>query len=178
MLHQNIEARIADILDRFDPSPQPSFDRRWSGFGGAKHADGFRHRKPLLLDLFCCAGGAGVGYRRADFDVIGVDIIARPNNPLPFIQADAMALDPKFISIFDAIHASPPCRSYSNLAKRNGDGHEWPRLVEPMREMSIASGRPYVIENGGTSRAGSFGAAAASRSDLRDGRRGAGRPLQ
>jgi hypothetical protein len=29
---------------------------------------------PRLLDLFCCAGGAGEGYRRAGFDVTGVDI--------------------------------------------------------------------------------------------------------
>ncbi|MEO6041262.1 MAG: hypothetical protein ABIP41_05125, partial [Croceibacterium sp.] len=75
-------------------------------------------RKPLLLDLFCCAGGAGVGYSRAGFDVIGVDIVPRPSNPLPFLQADALTLDPKFIALFDAIHASPPCQSYSDLAKR------------------------------------------------------------
>lgn len=36
-------------------------------------------RKPRLLDLFCCAGGAGVGYTRAGFDVVGVDIDAQPH---------------------------------------------------------------------------------------------------
>lgn len=30
--------------------------------------------RPRLLDLFCCAGGAGTGYHRAGFDVVGVDI--------------------------------------------------------------------------------------------------------
>jgi len=104
-------------------------------------------RKPLLLDLFCCAGGAGVGYQRAGFEVVGVDIVPRPNNPLPFIQADALRLDPKFIALFDAIHASPPCQSYSDLAKRNGNGDQWPRLIEPVRELLITSGLPYVIEN-------------------------------
>lgn len=103
--------------------------------------------KPRLLDLFCCAGGAGVGYARAGFEVVGVDIDAQPHYPLRFIQADALALDAKFIASFDAIHASPPCQSYSDLAKRNGNGHEWPRLVEPVREMLIRSGLPYVIEN-------------------------------
>ena len=30
--------------------------------------------RPRLLDLFCGAGGAGMGYYRAGFDVVGVDI--------------------------------------------------------------------------------------------------------
>ena len=104
-------------------------------------------QKPRLLDLFCCAGGAGVGYARAGFEVLGVDIEPQPNYPLPFIQSDAMKLDPKFIATFDAIHASPPCQAYSDLAKRNGNANEWPRLIEPVREMMIRSGLPYVIEN-------------------------------
>ncbi len=102
---------------------------------------------PRLLDLFCCAGGAGVGYQRAGFEVFGVDIDPQPNYPLPFMQADALTLDPDFLASFDVIHASPPCQSYSDLAKRNGNADAWPRLVEPVREMLRASGRPYVIEN-------------------------------
>lgn len=31
--------------------------------------------KPLLLDLFCGAGGAARGYADAGFDIIGVDIV-------------------------------------------------------------------------------------------------------
>lgn len=104
-------------------------------------------RKPSLLDLFCCAGGAGVGYSRAGFDVVGVDNKPQPNYPFPLIQADALKLDPTFVASFDAVHASPPCQSYSDLAKRNGNGHEWPRLIEPVRKMLIKSGLPYVIEN-------------------------------
>jgi DNA (cytosine-5)-methyltransferase 1 len=104
-------------------------------------------RKPRLLDLFCCAGGAGIGYSRAGFDVVGVDLKPQPNYPLPFIQADALALDPRFIAFFDAVHASPPCQSYSDLAKRNGNADEWPRLIEPVRDMLIRSGLPYIIEN-------------------------------
>jgi DNA (cytosine-5)-methyltransferase 1 len=103
--------------------------------------------RPKLLDLFCCAGGAGAGYVKAGFDVIGIDIKPQPNYPFPFIQADALGLDPKFIALFDAVHASPPCQSYSDLAKRNGNADDWPRLIEPVRAMLKKSGLPYVIEN-------------------------------
>lgn len=103
--------------------------------------------RPRLLDLFCCAGGAGIGYLHAGFEVVGVDIDPQPHYPLPFIQADALTLDPKFLATFDAIHASPPCQSYSDLAKRNRNGHLWPRLIEPVRAMLRATGLPYVIEN-------------------------------
>ena len=103
--------------------------------------------RPRLLDLFCCAGGAGVGYSMAGFEVVGVDIKAQPHYPLPFIQADVLTLDPKFIALFDAVHASPPCQSYSDLAKRNNNADKWPRLIDPVREMLISSGLPYVIEN-------------------------------
>ena len=104
-------------------------------------------RKPRLLDLFCCAGGAGVGYSRAGFEVVGVDIDPQPNYPLQFIQGNALKLDPDFLASFDVIHASPPCQSYSDLAKRNGNGDQWPRLVEPVRRVLRRSGRPYVIGN-------------------------------
>lgn len=97
--------------------------------------------------MFCCAGGAGVGYSRAGFEVVGIDAKPQPRYPLAFIQADALDLDPKFIALFDAIHASPPCQSYSDLAKRNGNADEWPRLIEPVREMLARSGLPYIIEN-------------------------------
>lgn len=104
-------------------------------------------RKPRLLDLFCCAGGAGAGYSSAGFEVIGVDNQEQPNYPLPFIRADAFKLDPAFISSFDAVHASPPCQSYSDLAKRNNNVDKWPRLIEPVRNLLVSSGLPYVIEN-------------------------------
>lgn len=108
---------------------------------------GLTKRRPRLLDLFCCAGGAGMGYHRAGFDVVGIDIDPQPNYPFEFIQADALTLGADFLRKFDAIHASPPCQSYSDLAKRNGNADKWPRLVEPVREILIGSGLPYIIEN-------------------------------
>jgi len=104
-------------------------------------------KKYRLLDLFCCAGGAGVGYNRAGFDITGVDISPQPRYPFNFIEADALKLDPGFIASFDAVHASPPCQSYSDLAKRNKNAHKWPRLIDPVRAMLVSSGLPYIIEN-------------------------------
>ena len=104
-------------------------------------------RKPRLLDLFCCAGGAAVGYARAGFEVVGVDLAAQPNYPFEFHQANALELDWDWVLTFDAIHASPPCQSYSDLAKRNRNADAWPRLVEPVREMLNRSGKPWIIEN-------------------------------
>lgn len=100
-----------------------------------------------ILDLFCCAGGAGMGYSRAGFEVVGVDLAPQPRYPFAFIQADALSLDMRFIRSFDAIHASPPCQRFSDLAKRNRNADAWPDLVEPIRRLLTASGLPYIIEN-------------------------------
>ena len=94
-----------------------------------------------LLDLFCGAGGAAVGYSRAGFEVVGVDISPQPRYPFEFIQADAMEFP---LEGFYAIHASPPCQAYASLASRDG---RHPDLIEPIREALQAAGKPYVIEN-------------------------------
>ena len=120
--------------------------------------------RPRMLDLFCCAGGAGMGYSRAGFEVYGVDLDPQPNYPFAFAQTDAIALLRHLIgggswwftspngatewltlADFDAIHASPPCQGYTALAAVHGN--EWPKLVEPVRELLDATGLPYVIEN-------------------------------
>ena len=58
-----------------------------------------------------------------------------------------MKLDRRFLRFFDAIHASPPCQRYSDLAKRNGNAEAHPDLVEPVRWMLRKAGLPYIIEN-------------------------------
>lgn len=88
-----------------------------------------------------------MGYHRAGFEVVGVDIDPQPNYPFEFIQHDALTLDWDWVMSFDAIHASPPCQSYSDLAKRNKNGHKWPQLIEPVRELLKATGKPWIIEN-------------------------------
>jgi DNA (cytosine-5)-methyltransferase 1 len=100
----------------------------------------------LVLDLFCCAGGASEGYRQAGFEVVGVDIERQPHYPWQFIQCDALEyLDGAKLSEFAAIHASPPCQAYSH-AQRIRD-REHPDLIGEVRKRMQASGLPYVIEN-------------------------------
>lgn len=104
-------------------------------------------RKPRLLDLFCCAGGAGMGYALAGFDVFGVDIEPQPLNPHPMMLASVFDLDPAWIAAnFDAVHASPKCQAHSSLRHmHNAKEHE--NQIPGTRELLIAAGLPYVIEN-------------------------------
>lgn len=104
--------------------------------------------KPRLLDLFCCAGGAGTGYNRAGFDVVGVDIDMQPNYPFEFHQADAIEYLAAHGHEFDAIHASPPCQGYTTMSAKYPKAQaEWPKLIEPVRELLQKTDRPWVIEN-------------------------------
>ena len=98
-----------------------------------------------LLDLFCGAGGAGEGYRRAGFEVVGVDIAPQPNYPFKFHQGDALDFIAENAGRFDAIHASPPCQRYSTATGAGRNKH--PDLVDPTRRALAATGLPWVIEN-------------------------------
>src|SRR5690349_16316959 len=114
--------------------------------------------RPLLVDLYCGAGGAGVGYHRAGFDVVGFDLAAQRNYPYTFVRADA--LDALRTLIADgmtyggrpvaAIHASPPCQASSALTKgtnRATRAHLHTDLIGATRELLTRTGVPYVIEN-------------------------------
>lgn len=106
-----------------------------------------------ILDGFCCAGGAGEGYRRAGFEVIGIDKAWQPRYPFEFHRADMMNVLRSFAAAgcdafrLAAIHISPPCQHYSDLAKRNGNADQWPDLVPECQELLDQIGLPYVIEN-------------------------------
>ena len=115
--------------------------------------------KPRLLDLFCGAGGAAMGYSRAGFEVVGVDNHPQPNYPFEFHRADALEVlgwivDGVIVSserreiplVFDAVHASPPCQDHSmlkNSAGTHGTGWLLDATVALLRRQSS----PWVVEN-------------------------------
>jgi DNA (cytosine-5)-methyltransferase 1 len=98
-----------------------------------------------LLDLFCCAGGAGMGYHRAGFEVVGVDIKPQPRYPFEFHQADALEYLREHGHEFDVIHASPPCQDHirSYTPYDHGTAH----LLPDTRDLLIRIDRSWVIEN-------------------------------
>lgn len=122
--------------------------------------------KPLILDLYCCQGGASEGYARAGWRVVGVDKDPQRHYPFPLYVGDAIeALDRLLaghalpfthpsgevewlgLEDFAALGASPPCQAYSKTANAYDSEGKHPELVEPTRDRLIASGLPYVIEN-------------------------------
>jgi DNA (cytosine-5)-methyltransferase 1 len=101
---------------------------------------------PRLLDLYCKAGGAGTGYHRAGFEVVGVDIEAQPRYPFEFHCGDALEFLAAHGHEFDAVHASPPCQAYTPLGALHPD-KTYPDLIAATRAALDALGKPYVIEN-------------------------------
>jgi DNA (cytosine-5)-methyltransferase 1 len=98
-------------------------------------------RKLRALDLFCCAGGAGMGLHRAGFEVVGVDIRPQPRYPFEFHQADALTFP---TDGFDFIWASPPCQAYSWSAKRWKDV-ERADLLDPIRQRLLKQPAPFEL---------------------------------
>lgn len=97
-----------------------------------------------LLDVFCGAGGCSVGYHRAGFEVVGVDIIEQFNYPFLFFKQDFRTLTNDFINQFDVIHCSPPCQMFSSATKkRNKSKHS--DFINECREMF--GHKKMIIEN-------------------------------
>jgi DNA (cytosine-5)-methyltransferase 1 len=87
-----------------------------------------------------------MGYHRAGFDVVGVDIKPQPRYPFEFVQADAIEYIQEHGRDFDVIHASPPCQRFCDL-KDMYNAKEHPDLLTPTRRAILATDKPYVIEN-------------------------------
>lgn len=98
------------------------------------------------MDAFSGAGGAAVGYSQAGFDVLGVDIRPQPRYPFEFVQGDAIEYIREHGREFAAIHASPPCQSYTSLRAMHPE-RDYPDLLAATRDALRAAGRPWAIEN-------------------------------
>lgn len=126
---------------------------------------------PLLLDLYCCAGGAARGYHDAGFEVVGVDKADQPNYPYFFLKMDALEamnrlLGGEALRFFNRhgmmrkvtledvtfVHSSPPCQRFTAYRRKgHGVGDNYLNLIPETREllnfMSNRHGIPWVIEN-------------------------------
>lgn len=99
------------------------------------------------MDLFCKAGGSSMGFHRAGWDVVGVDIEPQPNYPFPFVRMNALKfLLLEDLSRFSAIAASPPCQLFSAMTS-NENRKKHRNLIAPTRTLLRKTGLPYVIEN-------------------------------
>ena len=102
--------------------------------------------KPIIADLFCGGGGAAKGLNDAGFDVVGFDIVKRPNYPYSFVQQDAFTVK---LDAFDAIWASPMCQRFCNLnLGSSGNAEGKVDQLEDIRHLLVESGKPFIIENG------------------------------
>jgi DNA (cytosine-5)-methyltransferase 1 len=106
--------------------------------------------------LYCCAGGGAVGYNRAGFEVVGVDIEPQPSYPFTFHQGDAIEYAKENGHLFDAIHASPPCQDNIPITAANRLRPGWidthVNLIPDTRAALALFNVPTVIENGLTTR--------------------------
>jgi hypothetical protein len=119
--------------------------------------------KPILIDLYCCAGGATKGYQRAGFWAMGVDIDPQPHYcGDSFVQMDALEFLADlaqhgwahgiYLKDIAAFHGSPPCQKHSALTKGNHKrdvvvGRQHEDFIERTRDFFEWFGLPYVIEN-------------------------------
>jgi hypothetical protein len=107
--------------------------------------------KPVLLDLYCCAGGATRGYQQAGFTVVGVDIKRRRDYcGDDFFEGDAIDYVTRFGHLYDGIHTSPPSQERCTLTNGTNASRGWGRThtqwVPATREALEATGKPYIIE--------------------------------
>jgi len=104
-----------------------------------------------ILDLFCGAGGAAMGYHRAfpDAEIVGIDIEPQPRYPFTKVLGDANNIFEMIwprLRDFDLIHASPPCQDYSSLRTSHG-GHGTAWMLPLMLGRLRTCGLPWVVEN-------------------------------
>lgn len=97
-----------------------------------------------------------MGYHRAGFEIVGVDIEPQPDYPFEFIQGDAIEAIEQMGDQFDAVHASPPCQDVIAITAGNRGRPGWSddhRNMVPVTRAHLAELRmrkdiPTLIECG------------------------------
>lgn len=121
-------------------------------------------RKPIVLDIGCRKGGGTVGWQRAGFHVIGIDIEPQPGYPGDeFWQEDGLQVLEEMIECPgvwpkpDLISQHWPCQDGNTATEGNrkrgiADAHE--QFIPRARELSLKTGIPFLIEQPTSSRRG------------------------
>lgn len=106
--------------------------------------------KPIVLDLFSGSGSATKAFRESDkYDVVGIDIVARPNNDLVM---DIMDLRASIFRKYDIrlIWASPPCVSFSKASNkdnwRHKESYSTPTSKKAFKGIQLVYKTLYIVE--------------------------------
>jgi len=113
-------------------------------------------RKLRAVDLFCGAGGASVGLRKAGFDVVGaldldplaVETYTRNHPRTHCLRADIRSLEPEELmqqlglarGTLDLLAGCPPCQGFSSVRTLNGS-----RKIEDDRNDLLLRFADYIV---------------------------------
>lgn len=106
--------------------------------------------RPIVLDLFSGTGSGTQAFRESDkYDVIGIDIMARPNDDLVM---DIMNIRASMFRKYDIrlIWASPPCVSFSKASNkdnwRHKEAYSMPKRQEAFKGIQLVYKTLYIVE--------------------------------
>jgi DNA (cytosine-5)-methyltransferase 1 len=94
-----------------------------------------------------------MGYKRAGFEITGVDIEPQSGYPGAFVLSDALEYVARHGHEYDVIHGSPPCQAYCPHVTSQSSpwvqtlGKDEPALIEATRAALLATGKPWIMEN-------------------------------
>ncbi|MFB9926041.1 DUF6011 domain-containing protein [Amycolatopsis halotolerans] len=89
--------------------------------------------KPLVIDGFACAGGAGRGFADAGFEVVGVELNPSPRYPYPLLAGNAFKHVVRLVRRVRLaapdrrihVHISPPCQGQIAITQGNRSRDGW-----------------------------------------------------